>query len=186
MSRRRPNWLAASPRSASSIAPKATRLAGLLKPGQRLVSHEGDLWRWDGFTVAAHAPTGAARRLAERGRLLSIEAELVTARGEVEAKRQIVEAAEAALAAAAAAETEARAHWREAQRLTDTAREDHAAAEREISRNAARISALQEAQQRISAGRDETQQGARRNANRRSRRCPPPPRSKTSLPRSTK
>jgi chromosome segregation protein len=132
------------------------RLAAMLKPGQRLVSHEGDLWRWDGFTVAAHAPTGAARRLAERGRLLSIEAELVTARGEVEAKRQIVEAAEAALAAAATAETDARAHWREAQRLTDTAREDHAAAEREISRNAARISALQEAQQRISAGRDET------------------------------
>jgi chromosome segregation protein len=132
------------------------RLAAMLKPGQRLVSHEGDLWRWDGFTVAAHAPTGAARRLAERGRLLSIEAELVTARGEVEAKRQIVESAEAALAAAATAETDARAYWREAQRLTDTAREDHAAAEREISRNAARISALQEAQQRISAGRDET------------------------------
>jgi chromosome segregation protein len=132
------------------------RLAALLKPGQRLVSHEGDLWRWDGFTVAAHAPTGAARRLAERGRLLSIEAELVTARGEVEAKRQIVEAAEAALAAAATAETEARAHWREAQRLTDTARDDHAVAEREISRNAARISALHEAQQRISASRDET------------------------------
>ncbi|MGA8324093.1 MAG: chromosome segregation SMC family protein, partial [Xanthobacteraceae bacterium] len=33
------------------------RLAGMLKPGQRLVSHEGDLWRWDGFVVAAHAPT---------------------------------------------------------------------------------------------------------------------------------
>ena len=62
---------------------------------------------------------------------------------------------EAALAAAAAAETEARARWREAQRLTDAAREDHAAAEREIGRNAARISALKEARQRIGAGRDE-------------------------------
>ena len=41
-------------------------LAGALKPGQRLVSLEGDLWRWDGFAAAAHAPTGAARRLAER------------------------------------------------------------------------------------------------------------------------
>ncbi len=60
------------------------RLAGMLKPGQRLVSREGDFWRWDGFAVAAHAPTGAARRLAERGRLQAIEGELAAARGEVE------------------------------------------------------------------------------------------------------
>ena len=50
----------------------------LLKPGQRLVSRDGDLWRWDGFAVAANAPTGAARRLAERNRLAEIEAELQT------------------------------------------------------------------------------------------------------------
>src|SRR5581483_3683231 len=49
------------------------RLAAFLKPGQRLVSRDGDLWRWDGFAAAAHAPTGAARRLAERGRLETIE-----------------------------------------------------------------------------------------------------------------
>jgi chromosome segregation protein len=139
------------------------RLAATLKPGQRLVSREGDLWRWDGFAVAAHAPTGAAQRLAQRGRLQAIEGELAAARSEVEAKRSAVEAAEAAVAAAAAAETDARAHWREAQRLTDAAREDHAAAEREIGRNAARLSALKEAMQRIGAGRDETQL-ARRDA----------------------
>jgi chromosome segregation protein len=34
-------------------------LAAQLKSGQRLVSPEGDLWRWDGFIAAAHAPTGA-------------------------------------------------------------------------------------------------------------------------------
>jgi chromosome segregation protein len=132
-------------------------IPGLLKPGQRLVSAEGDYWRWDGFTVAAHAPTGAARRLAERGRLQAIEGELVAARADVEAKRLAVEAAEAAVAAAATAESEARAYWRDAQHSTDAAREDHAAAEREISRNAARMSALREARQRIVAGRDETQ-----------------------------
>jgi chromosome segregation protein len=131
------------------------RLAQLLKPGQRLVSREGDLWRWDGFTVAAHAPTGAARRLAERGRLQAIQSELVLAQSDVEAKGQAVAAAEAALAAAASAETQARAASRDAQRATDAAREDHAAAEREIARNAARISALQEAQARIVVSRDE-------------------------------
>ncbi len=131
------------------------RLAALLKPGQRLVSREGDFWRWDGFAAAAHAGTGAARRLAERGRLEAIEGELAAARGEVEAKRSAVEAAEAAAAAAAEAETKARAHWREAQHSTDTVREKHADAEREIGRHAARISALKEARQRIGAGRDE-------------------------------
>jgi chromosome segregation protein len=131
------------------------RLSSLLKPGQRLVSREGDFWRWDGFAVAAHAPTGAARRLAERGRLAAIEGELNTARSEMESKQRAVEAAEAALAEASTAETEARERWREAQHATDTAREEHAAAEREISRNAARVSALGEARQRTNAGRDE-------------------------------
>ena len=131
------------------------RLANMLKPGQRLVSREGDLWRWDGFVVAAHALTGAARRLAERGRLQAIQGELVAARNEVETQRHAVETAEAAFAAAAAAETQARERWREAQHLTDAARDAHAVAEREISRNAARISALTEARARISTSRDE-------------------------------
>ena len=51
------------------------RLAHALKPGQRLVSLEGDLWRWDGFVAAAEAPTAAARRLAEKNRLGDLERE---------------------------------------------------------------------------------------------------------------
>jgi chromosome segregation protein len=131
------------------------QLVAMLKPGQRLVSPEGDFWRWDGFAVAAHAPSGAAHRLAQRGRLDAISGELETGRADLESKRQTAESAHAALAAAGAAETQARERWREAQRLTDAAREDHAVAEREISRNAARISALKEAQQRTSAGHQE-------------------------------
>ena len=137
------------------------QLAALLKPGQRLVSREGDYWRWDGFAAAAHAPTGAARRLAERGRLQAIEGELEAARADVAAKRQTLELAEAAVTAAAAAEVQARMQWRDAQRLTDNAREEHTAAEREIARNAARISALKEARVRISAGCDEALAGQR-------------------------
>src|SRR5262252_7625541 len=117
------------------------KLAKLLKPGQRLVSREGDLWRWDGFAAAAHAPTGAARRLAERGRLQMLESELAAARSDCEAKRRMLEQAEAALAAAAAAEGTARA------------------TEREIGRNAARVSALTEARQRIITARDENMAG---------------------------
>ncbi len=51
------------------------RLQSALKPGQRLVSREGDLWRWDGFVAAAEAPTAAAQRLAQRNRLADLEAQ---------------------------------------------------------------------------------------------------------------
>ena len=55
---------------------RGAELVSQLKTGQRLVSLEGDVWRWDGFVASAHAPTGAARRLAERARLVDIENEL--------------------------------------------------------------------------------------------------------------
>jgi chromosome segregation protein len=135
-----------------------------LKTGQRLVSLEGDVWRWDGFVAAAHAPTGAARRLAERARLVDIENELEQARGEASTKRQTLEAAEAELKVAAATETSARDAWRAAQREADAARERHAATEREINRHAARKSALTEARTRLAADRGEAQ-GAYESAN---------------------
>ena len=51
-------------------------LRAALKPGQRLVSKEGDLWRWDGFVIAANAPTPAAQRLAQKNRLAELEDEI--------------------------------------------------------------------------------------------------------------
>ena len=60
-------------------------LRKLLKPGQRLVSKEGDLWRWDGFTQAAEAPTAAARRLAEKNRLADLRVEAAAARAAADA-----------------------------------------------------------------------------------------------------
>ena len=135
------------------IVPKerGAELASGLKAGQRLVSPEGDVWRWDGFVAGAHAPTGAARRLAERARLVEIENELEQARKDASAKRQALETAEAELKAAAAAESAAREAWRAAQREADAARERHVAAEREINRHAARKSALSEAHSRLEA-----------------------------------
>jgi chromosome segregation protein len=130
-------------------------LAAQLKSGQRLVSPEGDLWRWDGFITAAHAPTGAARRLAERARLVDIEAELANAKVDAAVRRHELEAAEIELKAAAAAEVAARETWRNAQREADVARERHADAEREINRHAARNSALAEARTRLTTDRGE-------------------------------
>jgi chromosome segregation protein len=141
------------------VVPKerGAELVSQLKTGQRLVSREGDVWRWDGFVAAAHAPTGAARRLAERARLVDIETELEQARIDATGKRQALEAAETELKAASAAETAARESLRAARRDVDTAREHHASAEREINRHAARKSALTEAHSRLTADRSEAQ-----------------------------
>lgn len=136
---------------------RGAELVSQLKTGQRLVSLEGDVWRWDGFVAAAHAPTGAARRLAERARLVDIENELEQARSDAAAKRQALEDAESELKAASGAESAARDAWRAAQREADAARERHATTEREINRHAARKSALTEAHTRLAADRTEVE-----------------------------
>ena len=134
---------------------RGAELVSQLKTGQRLVSLEGDVWRWDGFVTAAHAPTGAARRLAERARLVDIEAELEHARVEAAVNREALENADAEVKAASVAEAATREALRNARREVDMARERHANAEREINRHAARRSALSEAQSRLAADRTE-------------------------------
>ncbi|HEY7247483.1 MAG TPA: chromosome segregation protein SMC [Xanthobacteraceae bacterium] len=134
---------------------QATALMPQLKPGQRLVSRDGDLWRWDGFSVAANAPTGAARRLAGKNRLADIENELQEVRSEVATKQELVRQAEAEVAASAEADTAARMSWRSQQHEADAARNRYGDAEREASRKAARLSALGEALARLTASCDE-------------------------------
>src|SRR5262249_11193690 len=96
--------------------------------------------------------TGAARRLAQRGRLADIDGETKTARAELESRRQAVMAARSDIVAAAAAEADARLKWRDKQREADAARELVAAAEREVGRSAARISGRNEAKAGGGAG----------------------------------
>ncbi len=55
-------------------------LQAKLKPGQRLVTRDGDLWRWDGFTQKSGAKTAAAARLEQRNRLEEIAKELMKKR----------------------------------------------------------------------------------------------------------
>ena len=136
---------------------RGAELVSQLKTGQRLVSLEGDVWRWDGFITAAHAPTGAARRLAERARLVDIENELEQAREDAALKRGALETADAELKTAAAEEAASREALRAARREVDAARERLANAEREINRHAARKSALTEAQTRLAADRTEVE-----------------------------
>lgn len=52
------------------------RLMKALRPGQRLVSIDGHLWRWDGFTRTPDAPVSAAVRLEQKARLDSAKLQL--------------------------------------------------------------------------------------------------------------
>ena len=65
---------------------RARELQKQLALGQRLVSLEGDLWRWDGYCAAAEAPTAAAQRLAQRNRLKEIGEELARAESDLQRK----------------------------------------------------------------------------------------------------
>ncbi len=89
---------------------EGAKLQGALKPGQRLVSTEGDLWRWDGYRAwAEDAPSAAALRLQQLNRL-------------EELKQQLTHATSRAEGAAAA-------HEKLKTQLTDTTEADRAARE---------------------------------------------------------
>jgi chromosome segregation protein len=123
------------------------------------VSQEGDLWRWDGFVAAAHAPTAAARRLAEKNRLGDLTETLDEARREAARLKSVLDEAETRLRAAASAETAAREGVRTARRQLDAAREALATAERRTAERAQRLSALAEAKARLGDSREEAAAG---------------------------
>jgi chromosome segregation protein len=124
------------------------RLQRLLKAGQRLVSVEGDLWRWDGFVASAQGAIAAAGRLRERGRLgLLIEQE--------QAQRQTAEEARAGAEAAAeehrkaqAEERQLRQMWRDCQSRLAQTRDALTAMERQARETEAKLAGVADAKGR--------------------------------------
>jgi chromosome segregation protein len=85
------------------------RLQNGLEPGQRLVSIEGDLWRWDGFRSAADdAPSAAALRLQQLNRLEGLKKDLYDATAKADGMRQAHEMLTTRLAELARADQAAR------------------------------------------------------------------------------
>ena len=92
------------------------RLQADLRPGQRLVSLDGDLWRWDGFrAAAADAPSAAALRLRQLNRLVQLKRDLEDASARADGARAAHEALTARLAELSRADQMAR----EARRTAD-------------------------------------------------------------------
>jgi chromosome segregation protein len=120
----------------------ADRLQGQLRQGQRLVSPDGGLWRWDGFVRRPDASRSAAARLQQRARLKQLQ------RGTA-AMQDRLAAAERALAGARLAADEAREAQRaaesaceQARRALETARSAALEARADDAALAAEISAL--------------------------------------------
>ena len=94
------------------------RLQADLKPGQRLVSPEGDLWRWDGFRAwAEDAPSAAALRLQQLNRLEELKQSLEQASHRADGARGAHEALTSRLTELTEADRAAREARREADRL---------------------------------------------------------------------
>ncbi|QPC87043.1 chromosome segregation protein SMC [Mesorhizobium sp. NBSH29] len=125
------------------------RLQPTLQPGQRLVSKKGALWRWDGMTVSADAPTPAALRLAQKNRLAELDADALAATKQVRTAEQILAEAETGVRLAAEAERNARQAWRDAQHAVSQARDALSAAEKAAGDLSSRRAALQEARTRV-------------------------------------
>lgn len=76
----------------------AMGLQPLLKPGQRLVSLEGDLWRWDGYRAwAEDAPSAAALRLQQLNRLEELKQQMARATARADGAVQAHETLQARL-----------------------------------------------------------------------------------------
>ncbi|MBR9764043.1 MAG: chromosome segregation protein SMC [Rhodobacteraceae bacterium] len=99
-------------------------LQAALRPGQRLVSRDGDLWRWDGYRSGAEdAPSAAALRLEQMNRLEALRTDLEAAEERAEGARMAHEDLAEALSRASEADKAARQARAEADRqLTEAAR----------------------------------------------------------------
>jgi chromosome segregation protein len=127
------------------------RLQPGLAPGCRLVSREGDLWRWDGFTARAEAPKPAAVRIEQRTRLAEVEAEIERLEPNAKTSRDAAQAARARLAAAEEALRAARREPPAAEQALSAARTAVEKLDREAARREAHARSLDDVIARFSA-----------------------------------
>ncbi|MBI1778250.1 MAG: chromosome segregation protein SMC [Proteobacteria bacterium] len=143
-------------------AAEGARLQSELRPGQRLVSREGDLWRWDGYAVAAGAAPQAATRLKQKNRLIVLDAELERAQASRDRAAEVLAAARADEQAASAGDRQQREAARAELAALAGARDAESALRRGLSEVASRLATLADRAQRIAADQSEVE--ARRGA----------------------
>jgi chromosome segregation protein len=129
-------------------------LQKVLLPGQRLVTKRGDLWRWDGYTASAEAPSTAAVRLAQRNRLAALESDLAQTK---EKRRAAFEIYSAIKTQSMSARDAARAAEQDYQRSNSSlvaAQAEAARAARAAAERASELASLEAEIRRLSQTRD--------------------------------
>ncbi len=127
-----------------SDAAAGRRLLADLAAGQRLVTRDGDLFRWDGYVARSGAPSPMAVRLAQRNRMRELEARMEDAEMGAEEAEAKAEAATRAVEEASEAERAARDAVRRAEAESAKAREEHARLASRFAAHESRLAALAE------------------------------------------
>lgn len=123
---------------------KALSILKDLKAGQRLVTLEGGLWRWDGLCVSPEAPSAAAIRLGQKNRLENLLGEFNEKTNDVEKERAIHIKLQEQRDAIKQVSREARDAWRQADEQAIEARHEMTEAEKLAARHQSEESALKD------------------------------------------
>jgi chromosome segregation protein len=121
----------------------AAALQAGLAAGQCLVSKTGAIWRWDGYSARAGAPSAVAVTLTQRNRLAQLRGELEQAAAAADQAATARRDAEQAEKSARAAEEAARSARRQAETRIERARLAFASLQAEASRAAAKLAAIE-------------------------------------------
>ncbi|WND01989.1 chromosome segregation protein SMC [Temperatibacter marinus] len=130
-------------------------LAEMLKPGQRIVSKDGRMWRWDGFVKKAGAPSRAALRLTQQNRLTDLNSKAIDQEKAFSKSTNAVQKAEAIYKDLQEEDSQARASRGDAERALQASRRALLVAEQEESKKATRLNAIQEQQGRLKSERED-------------------------------
>ncbi|HEX9446974.1 MAG TPA: AAA family ATPase, partial [Dongiaceae bacterium] len=139
------------------VADEATarQLQTQLAQGQRLVTRDGAMMRWDGLSVAAGAPTAAVQRLKQKNRLAELLADQAGAEETWAVAQQAHDAAKTAIADLTAREQAARQSLQAAYNAARQAREQLSRAEQTLSKLNSRREGLDQQAESVAADIDE-------------------------------
>jgi len=156
---------AALARRLKQIGVVETREAGealqaQLKPGQRLVSRDGGLWRWDGYRRAPGTPSAAGQRLRQRNRVAELDGLLRDAEAELARCVTALSEAQSRVRRCAEDERAAREAAREAVGALASARDRETELQRATAGIASRLAALGEASERLARDLAESESAA--------------------------
>ena len=133
------------------VCENASALQGRLRPGQRAVTHAGEVVRWDGFVMDAGAETAASVRLKQQGRLQDMVGEIEEAEAAVSEAQAAFQSARESRDAARATAQAARAALPDLERRERAAQAALSQYETDVARETAQKRSLEERIERLDA-----------------------------------